>query len=116
MRKILDGLDELVKLAPESSLKLQETAHQSLSNGCRGTPRYPAFNKQDRFDVDFYPLVYNHAMLESVFQILAVYLFAATPCFAGWIANGGKREDVGIPILASVFLSLLFGVLLIFFR
>jgi hypothetical protein len=60
--------------------------------------------------------VYNYFMLESVFQILAVYLFAATPCFAGWIANGGKREDVGIPILASIFLSLLFIVLLIFFR
>ena len=28
MRKILDWLDELAKLAPESSLKLQETAHR----------------------------------------------------------------------------------------
>jgi hypothetical protein len=55
-------------------------------------------------------------MLESVFQILAVYLFAATPCFAGWIANGGKKEDVGIPMLASILLSLLFGALLIFSR
>jgi hypothetical protein len=55
-------------------------------------------------------------MLESVFQILAVYLFAATPCFAGWIANGGKREHIGIPILASILLSLLFGTLLIFSR
>ena len=54
-------------------------------------------------------------MLESVFQILAVYFFAATPCFASWIANGGKREDIGIPIFASVFLSLLFGALIYFF-
>ena len=54
-------------------------------------------------------------MIESVFQILAVYFFAATPCFAGWIANGGKKEDIGIPIFASVFLSLLFGVLIYFF-
>lgn len=60
-------------------------------------------------------LVYNRGMLESVFQILAVYLFAATPCFAGWIANGGKREDVGIPIFASILLSLVFGVLIYFF-
>ena len=51
-------------------------------------------------------------MLESVFQVLAVYFFAATPCFAGWIANGGKREDVGIPILLSILLSLLFGALI----
>lgn len=79
-------------------------------------PRHPAFHKQDCFGIDFYPLVYNHIMLESVFQILAVYLFAATPCFAGWIANNGKREDVGIPILASVLLSLIFGALLIFSR
>lgn len=55
-------------------------------------------------------------MLESVFQILAVYLFAAMPCFAGWIANDGKREDIGIPILGSILLSLLFGALLILSR
>ena len=54
-------------------------------------------------------------MLESVFQVLAVYLFAATPCFAGWIANGGKREDVGIPIVASLATSVVFGVLIYFF-
>lgn len=54
-------------------------------------------------------------MLESIFQILAVYLFAAAPCFAGWIANGGKREDVGIPIIGSILLSLLFGFLIYFF-
>ena len=54
-------------------------------------------------------------MLESVFQVLAVYLFAATPCFAGWIANGGKREDVGIPIVASLLLSVVFEVLIYFF-
>lgn len=54
-------------------------------------------------------------MLESIFQVLAVYLFAATPCFAGWIANGGKREDVGIPIIGSILLSLLFGILIYFF-
>ncbi|HKJ39714.1 MAG TPA: hypothetical protein VJ972_13135 [Anaerolineales bacterium] len=54
-------------------------------------------------------------MLEAVFQLLAVYLFAATPCFAGWIANGGKREDVGIPIFASIVLTLVFLFLLYFF-
>jgi len=54
-------------------------------------------------------------MLEFIFQILAVYLFAATPCFAGWIANGGKREDVEIPIFTSILLALLFGVLIYFF-
>jgi hypothetical protein len=53
-------------------------------------------------------------MLEPIFQILAVYFFAATPCFAGWIANGGKREDIGIPIIASILLALLFGVLISF--
>jgi len=53
-------------------------------------------------------------MLEAIFQILAVYLFAATPCFAGWIANGDKREDVGIPIVVSLLLSVVFGVLLSF--
>jgi len=57
-------------------------------------------------------LVYNLTMLESIFQILAVYFFAATPCFAGWIANGGKREDIGVPIVLSVLLSLLFGFLI----
>ena len=54
-------------------------------------------------------LVYIPTMLESVFQALAVYLFAATPCFVGWIANGGKREEVGIPIAASLLLSVVFG-------
>ena len=44
-------------------------------------------------------------MLEFLFQLLAIYLFAATPWFAGWIANGGKWEDVGIPILGSIFLA-----------
>jgi hypothetical protein len=65
--------------------------------------------------VSMYILLYNPIMLESIFQILAVYLFAAMPCFPGWIANGGKREDVGIPIVASLLLSLLFGVLILFF-
>ena len=78
-------------------------------------PRHLLCQKQDYFKVYFYSLVYNHNMLESVFQILAVYFFAATPCFAGWIANGGKKEDIGIPIFASVFLSLLFGALIYFF-
>lgn len=65
--------------------------------------------------IPLHDLVYNHNMLESIFQVLAVYLFAATPCFAGWIANGGKREDVGIPIIGSILLSLLFGILIYFF-
>lgn len=55
-------------------------------------------------------------MIESLFQLLAIYIFAALPCFAGWIANGGKREDIGIPILASILLSLLFVAMLIFSR
>ena len=59
--------------------------------------------------------VYNSIMLESVFQVLAVYLFAATPCFAGWIANGGRREDIGLPVFTSLLLSALFGVLLFLF-
>lgn len=46
-----------------------------------------------------------HKPLGSVFQILAVYLFAATPCFAGWIANGGKREAIRIPIAGSIMRS-----------
>ena len=55
-------------------------------------------------------------MLEFIFQILvAVYLFAATPWLAGWIANGGKWEDVGITIADSVFFSVLFGVMIYFF-
>lgn len=59
-------------------------------------------------------LVYDAIMLEAVFQFLAVYLFAAMPCFAGWIANGGMREDVGIPVVASIVLTLVFLFLLIF--
>jgi hypothetical protein len=55
-------------------------------------------------------------MIESLFQLLAIYIFATLPCFAGWIANGGKREDIGIPIFASILFSLLFGALLIFSR
>ena len=60
-------------------------------------------------------LVYNPIMLEAIFQLLAVYLFSATPCFAGWIANGGKWEDVGIPVVASIVLTLVFLFLLYFF-
>lgn len=52
-------------------------------------------------------------MIESLFQLLAIYIFAALPCFAGWIANGGKREAIGIPIICSVLLALLFGSLII---
>jgi hypothetical protein len=40
----------------------------------------------------------------------------ATPCFAGWIASDGKREDIGIPIAGSSLLSLLFGGLIYFSR
>ena len=69
----------------------------------------------DEQRIPLHDFVYNPTMLESVFQVLAVYLFAATPCFAGWIANGGKREDVGIPIFLSLLLSVVFGVLIYFF-
>ncbi len=46
-------------------------------------------------------------MLEFLFQLIVIYLFAAIPWFAGWIANGGEWEDVGIPILGSNFLALI---------
>jgi len=54
-------------------------------------------------------------MLVFLSQLLAIYLFAATPCFAGWVANGGKREDVGIPIISSMLLAALLMLLLSFF-
>ena len=54
-------------------------------------------------------------MLNFLFQLLTLYLFAATPCFAGWMANGGTREDIGIPILGSVLLTLMFLPLVFFF-
>ena len=54
-------------------------------------------------------------MLEFLFQLLALYLFAATPWFAVWIANGGKWEDVGIPILGSIFLALILIPMIYFF-
>ncbi|MCC6986399.1 MAG: hypothetical protein IT309_08220 [Anaerolineales bacterium] len=76
-------------------------------------PRHLSFQEQDYFIVYYSSLAYNHAMLEPVFQALALYLFAATPCFAGWIANGGKREDIGIPLIASLLLTLALGLLLI---
>jgi hypothetical protein len=70
----------------------------------------------DRFrangDLFLHYFVFNRTMLDYVFQFLAVYLFAAMPCFAGWIANGGKREDIEIPIVTSILLSLVFGVLI----
>jgi hypothetical protein len=56
-------------------------------------------------------LFYNRCMLEFVFQLLAIYLFSAIPCFAGWIANGGKWEDIAIPVIGSIFLS---GILTLF--
>jgi hypothetical protein len=59
--------------------------------------------------------VYNPYMLIFLSQLLAIYLFAATPCFAGWIANGGKREDIGIPIICSIFLATLLMILIYFF-
>lgn len=71
------------------------------------------YQEQDYFTVYFSSLACNHAMLEPVSQALALYLFAATPRFAGWIANGGKREDIGIPLIASLLLTLALGLLLI---
>jgi hypothetical protein len=53
-------------------------------------------------------------MLEFLFQLLAIYLFAATPCFAGWIANGGKWEEVGIPAIGSILLASIFTLLVFF--
>ncbi len=63
----------------------------------------------------FVGLVYNPCMLNFLLQLIAIYLFAATPCFAGWIANGGKREDIGIPILSSVVLACIFILMVFFF-
>ena len=54
-------------------------------------------------------------MLEFLFQLLAIYLFAATPWFAGGIANGGKWEDVGIPMLGSIILAFILMPLIYFF-
>jgi len=78
----------------------------------RVQPRCPRSCHCKRSHISLRDPVYNPIMLEAVFQVLAVYLFAATPCFAGWIANGGKREDIGIPIVISLLLSVVFGVLL----
>lgn len=47
-------------------------------------------------------------MIDDVFQFLALLIFASLPWFAGWIANGGKREDIGIPIIGSVVLTVVF--------
>jgi len=68
----------------------------------------------DEQRIPLHDFVYNPTMLESVFQVLAVYIFAATPCFAAWIANGGKREDFGLPVITSMLLFALFGVLIYF--
>jgi len=54
-------------------------------------------------------------MLNFLFQLLALYLFAAIPWFAGWIANGGKREDVEIPIFGSIFLIAILMPVVFFF-
>lgn len=89
---------------------------QSINNVCRGNHGNLFHKNRILRQSILYYLVYNHVMLEPVFQILAVYLFAATPCFAGWIANGGKRDDIGIPIVTSILLFLLFGVLILFFK
>jgi hypothetical protein len=55
---------------------------------------------------------YTYDMLEFIFQLLTIYLFFATPCFAGWIANGGKWEEVGIPIICSIFPSVIYILLI----
>ncbi len=39
--------------------------------------------------------------MNFISQLLAMHLFSATPIFAGWIVNGGRREDVVIPIVGS---------------
>jgi len=53
-------------------------------------------------------------MFNFISQLLAIYLFSATPFFAGWIANGGRREDVAIPIVGSLVFSLVLLLFLFF--
>jgi hypothetical protein len=65
--------------------------------------------------LSFYGQAYNHRVLNFLFQLLAIYLFAATPWFAGWIANDGKWQDVGIPIVGSIFLFVVLMFLIFFF-
>jgi hypothetical protein len=54
-------------------------------------------------------------VLNFLFQLLALYLFAATPWFAGWLANEGKWEDIGIPIIGSILLTTVLMFLIFFF-
>lgn len=58
--------------------------------------------------IDPHSRAYTYDMLEFIFQLLTIYLFFATPCFASWIANGGKWEDVGIPVIGSVLFAIVF--------
>jgi len=59
-------------------------------------------------------ITYNDRMLNFIFKLLTIYLFFATPFFAGWIANGGKREDVAIPIVGSLIFSVVLFLFLFF--
>jgi hypothetical protein len=61
------------------------------------------------------PFVYTQFVIETLLQLLGIYLFAAVPWFVGWIANGGKREDVAIPFIGSVLLTCLLIPLFYFF-
>jgi hypothetical protein len=79
----------------------------------RGIYHVNQFRFDERFILSY--LVYNRGMLDFLFQLLAIYLFAVTPWFASWIANGGKREDVGIPIIGSILLAVMLMSLIYFF-
>jgi hypothetical protein len=70
-------------------------------------PWHPSF-KTISIQLNFCVQAYNNSVLEFIFQLLAIYLFVATPCFAGWIANSGKWEDVGIPVIGSILLASVF--------
>jgi hypothetical protein len=75
--------------------------------------RHPSF-KIIPIQINFYSQAYNFGMLEFIFQLLPSFLFAATPCFAGWIANGGKWEDVGIPAIGSILFASVLTLLFFF--
>jgi hypothetical protein len=53
-------------------------------------------------------------MFYFIFQLLTIYVYLAIPCFAGWIANGGKREDVNTPIIGSILFAGIFSMIFFF--
>jgi hypothetical protein len=61
--------------------------------------------------------IYNkNSMTEYFSQLLTICCIAATPWFAAWIANGGKREDFLISVIGSTFFAGILVLLLAFFN